>query len=315
MIRVLSTILALVLMVSAGTAAATDRAIWTWEQATFGMVQDRGAGDSAIAFLRSKRIRTIYLYADFYRGENLGGPQAALYRLFVQRLHRGGLRVYALLGSAYLHTEEYVLPEHREDALAMFRQVLAYNAAAKPGERFDGVNLDIEPHVLDQWAEHKRELLGQFLDLGQALMELKRTSGQSLEVGPAIPFWYDGIALEWHGHTKPASEHVLDVYDYIALMDYRDHAEGPDGIISNGIEELKYAQRLHKKLIVGVDVAPNEVQKVSFDHLAEQDLERELALAERVFRGYRAFSGFAIHHFDGYQQWLARLSDPPAPRP
>jgi hypothetical protein len=313
--RLHSVAVTLIMTVGTSAIAAAERAIWSWEQASSAMVQDRAVGEAAIAFLRSKRIRTIYLYSDIYQGRNLDDPQAARYRQFIRRVHRRGLRAYALLGSAYLHTEEYVLPEHREAALAMFQRVLAYNAASGPEERFDGVNLDIEPHLLDHWPEQKLHLLGQFLDLGQALMELKRDSGQSLKVGPAIPFWYDGIALEWHGRIKAASEHVLDVYDYVALMDYRDHAEGADGIVSNGIDELQYAQQLHKKLVIGVDVAPNEIQKVSFDHLVEQDLERELALAEHAFRGYRAFAGFAIHDFDGYQKWLVRVNGLQASQP
>ncbi|HEX9474141.1 MAG TPA: hypothetical protein VF931_08115 [Steroidobacteraceae bacterium] len=298
--------LALALLLGARTLPAAERAIWAWEQVSYAMVQDRSAGDAAIAFLRSKHIRTVYLYADAFQGQNLVQDRADLYRQFIRRLHGKGLRAYALLGSAYLHTEGYVLPEHRADALAMFQRVLDYNAAARPGERFDGINLDIEPHVLDQWAQQKMQLLEQFLDLGQALMELKRASGQSLLVGPAIPFWLDGIVMDWHGTTKPVSELVIDVYDYVALMDYRDHAAGADGIVSHAEDKMAYAARRHKQLVIGVDLSASEIQKISFDHLAEADLERELALTEAAFRGSRAFAGFALHHFEAYQSWLAR---------
>jgi len=270
------------------------------------MVRDPASGEDAIAFLRAQHIRTLYLYADAYNGENLLEARPELYRQFISRLHRRGMRAYALLGSAYLHTEAYVLPERRTEALAMFQRVLDFNAAASGDERFDGVNLDIEPHILDQWPEQKMQLLRQFLDLGAALMELKQASGQSLVVGPAIPFWLDGIELDWHGATRTVSEHVLGIYDYAALMDYRDHALGRDGIVSNAADEMASAERMHKRLVIGVDVTPDEIQKVSFDHLAEADLERELALAARAFRHNRAFAGFAIHHFRGYQQWLAR---------
>jgi tetratricopeptide (TPR) repeat protein len=286
--------------------AAAERAIWTWEQASYAMVRERAVGEDALAFLRAQHIRTLYLYADAYNGENLLEAQPGLYRQFIARLHRRGMRAYALLGSAYLHTEAYVLPEHRDEALAMFQRVLAYNATAGSDERFDGVNLDIEPHILDQWPEQKSQLLRQFLDLGAALMALKQASGQSLAVGPAIPFWLDGIVLDWHGATRPVSEHVLGIYDYAALMDYRDHALGRDGIVSNAADEMASAERMGKQLVIGVDVTPDEIQKVSFDHLAATDLERELALAARAFRHQRAFAGFAIHHFSAYRQWLLR---------
>jgi hypothetical protein len=270
------------------------------------MVEDVAAADDAVAFLRSKQIKTVYLYADAFQGRILIESRPELYRQLVRRLHREGLHVYALLGSAYLNTEEYVLPERRQVALTMFQRVLSYNALVDPDERFDGVNLDIEPHILDQWSERKNQLLLQFLDLGQAFMRLKKESGQSLLVGPAIPFWLDGIELEWNGKNKPVSEHVIDIYDYVALMDYRNHAAGGDGLISHAEDEMAYAGRHSRKVVIGVEVTPNELLKVSFNHLTEPDLERELALTAIAFQGKKAFAGFAIHHYRGYRVWLER---------
>lgn len=299
-------LIAVWLLVSAGAAfaAPAQRAVWTWEKDSYAVVEDTAAAEDAIAFLRSKKIQTMYLYADAYQGRNLVAESPLLYRRFISRLHRRGLGAYALLGSAYLHTEAYMLPEKRQEALAMFQRILDYNAAAKPEERFDGINLDIEPHILDQWDTQRDQLLLQYLDLGQALMELKRKSGQILAVGPAIPFWLDGIVLEWNGEKKPVSEHVIDTYDYVALMDYRDHAAGRDGMISHAESEMKYAGKVQRKVVIGVELTPNEIRKVSFNHLGEKDLKRELALVEKAFGREPAFSGFALHHFRGYKVWL-----------
>lgn len=294
------------LMLPLGTASAADRAVWTWEKDSYAMLDDPKQADDAITFLRAKGIGTIYLYADAYQQRNLIRDQPEKYRAFIRLLHRRGLRAYALLGSAYLHTEEYILPERREVALAMFRQVLRYNRTSQPSERFDGINLDIEPHILDAWPAQKMQLLEQYLDLSAAFMQLKRQSGLSLEVGPAIPFWLDGIELDWHGRKKRVSDHVIDTYDYVALMDYRDHADGGDGIVSHAMDELEYAARRKRRVVIGVEVTPNEITKVSFDHLSEADMERELALVEKGVAGQPAFAGFAIHHFRGYQKWLER---------
>jgi hypothetical protein len=302
----LLTAMGLLMSAGAAFAAPAERAVWTWEKESYAMVEDIAAADDAMAFFRSKKIRIVYLYADEYQGRNLIENRPELYRQLVRRLHRAGLQVYALLGSAYLNTEEYVLPERRQAALAMFQRVLAYNALVDPDERFDGVNLDIEPHILAQWSERKNQLLLQFLDLGQAFMQLKKTSGQSLLVGPAIPFWLDGIELEWNGKNKPVSEHVIDIYDYVALMDYRDHAAGGDGLISHAMDEMAYAGRHSRKVVIGVEVTPNELLKVSFNHLTEPDMERELTLTANAFQGEEAFAGFAIHHYRGYRVWLER---------
>ena len=299
-------LLLVIIVLVPGLSAAAGRAVWTWEAESYAMLENGDNGDEAIAFLRAKDIDTIYLYADGFRNRNLIRDQPELYRKLIGKLHRRRVKAYALLGSAYLHTEEYMLPAKRDEALAMFQRVLDYNATAAPEERFDGVNLDIEPHILPQWRRDKTELLRQFLDLGAALMELKRASGQPLAVGPAIPFWLDGIELEWRGSTRPVSEHVIDSYDYVALMDYRDHADGRDGLVAHAQDEIDYASSHGRRVVIGVEVTPNEIQKVSFDHLAEADMERELALVERAFRDQPGFAGFAIHHFRGYRKWLGR---------
>lgn len=301
------------------SAGQADRAVWTWEKDSYALVEDTGTAEEAITFLRSKKANTLYLYADAYGGKNLIESSPDLYRGFIRRLHENGMRAYALLGSAYLHTEEYMLPGRQKRALAMLGRVLKYNAASAPEERFDGANLDIEPHILDQWDTERDKLLLAYLDMGRKLMALKRKSGAELAVGPAIPFWLDGIELKWNGGKKPVSEHVQDTYDYVALMDYRDHAEGRDSIISLAAEELKYAAGKGRKVVIGVDTSPGELDKVSFNHLEEADLERELGLAEKAFAAEPAFAGFAIHHYRSYRNWLEKSpekkAEPPAAAP
>jgi len=113
MIRTSLIALGLLALFVARTSAAAERAIWTWEQASYAMLEDRAAADAAIAFLRSKHIGTVYLYADAYQERNLPEARPNLYRQLIRRLHARRLHTFALLGSAHLHTEAYVLPEHR----------------------------------------------------------------------------------------------------------------------------------------------------------------------------------------------------------
>ncbi len=294
------------LLLCAVPASAAPRAVWTWEKDSYEILESTAAAAAAEDFLRSKGIDTIFLYADSYGGRCLITEKPELYRAFIKDLHSRGMRAYALLGSAYLHTEAYVLPAKRREAAAMLKRVLRYNAAAKPGERFDGVNLDIEPHILDEWDHSRDRLLLDFLDLGRALMAEKRRSGLALKIGPAIPFWLDGIKLKWNGRLKPVSEHTQDIYDYVALMDYRDHADGRDGMVRHASNELAYAGRRGRKVMIGVETTPNEIKKVSFNHLTEADMERELAAAEAAFAKKPAFAGFVIHHYRGYRVWLDR---------
>lgn len=287
-------------------AAPAPRAIWTWEEESYAMLDQASAVDEAITFFKAHGITTVYLYADSFRERNDIVDDPKRYKTVIKRLHGAGLQVYALLGSGYLQTERYILPAFRAPAVAMARRIFDYNAKAESDERFDGINLDIEPHILDEWPAKKFELLGHFLDMSAAIMAEKRRYGQAIEIGPAIPFWWDGIELSWQGKRRHVSEHAQELYDYVALMDYRDHAQGPDGLISHASDEMAYGLKAGKRVLVGVETTPNEIQKVSFNHLTEADMERELGATEAHFRNQKAFGGFVVHHYRGYRQWLQK---------
>ncbi|THC44532.1 hypothetical protein [Massilia sp. Mn16-1_5] len=301
-------LLAALLLASAFAAAHAEptapRAIWTWEEDSYAMLEQPAAAGRAIDFLKSKSIDTVFLYADAFGGRNLIKEQPQLYRRLIRRLHASGMKAYALLGSGYLHTERYVLPKHRAEALAMLQRVLDYNKAAAPEERFDGINVDIEPHILAEWSTRKMALLREFVELSSALMAAKQASGQALPIGPAIPFWLDGLNVEYKGVTKPVSQHVQDLYDYVALMDYRDRALGGDGIVSHAMDELTYADKVGKQVLIGVETLPNAIKKVSFEHLREADMERELGITAKTVGGMKPFGGFVIHHYGQYRRWL-----------
>ncbi len=288
----------------AANAHATQRAVWIWEQASYAMVESTAAADHAFDFLRRRQVGTLYLYADAWQGRNLLVDTPGAYRNFISRAHREGFKVYALLGSADLRTEEYVLPERRAQALAMMQRVLAYNAAADAGARFDGVNYDIEPHLLDAWDTRRTELLHDYVALTAAFMALKRDSGQTLAIGPSMPFWYDGAQVTWEGRLRPVSELVIDLCDYVTLMDYRNIAEGSDGIIDHAADEMRYSARVGKQVVIGLELGPSEPRKITFRHLREADLARAIDLTTQAYRDSPAFAGFALHHYQRYMEWI-----------
>ena len=286
------------------TPAPGDRAAWVWERDSYAMVESRTMADEAFAFLRDKGVNVLYLYADAWQGRNLIVDRPEAYRRFIARAHDEGFKVYALLGSAYLETEEYVLPGRLGDAGAMFQRVLDYNAAAAEGERFDGVNYDIEPHLLDAWDTRRTALLLGFLDMTADFARRRKAAGQTLAIGPAMPFWWDNIAIDWRGRTRPMSEHVADLTDYVALMDYRNEAEGNDGIVDHAEAEIAYAARSGRKVVIGLELTPSEPRKVTFNHLTETDLARAMRLTERALGDNPAFGGFVLHHYRGYVEWV-----------
>jgi hypothetical protein len=288
-------------------AQPSGRALWLWERETFEALEQANARTALLEFLARHRVSTVYLYADSWRGRNPIAQDPARYRTLLAELRARGVEPYALLGSAPLDTPTYILPENRLLAEAMLARVLDYNAAAAPGERFAGLNIDIEPYLLDDWDERRGERALQYLELSRRLVAMVRESGQDLAVGPASPFWFDGVRdVVFEGASKPLSEHVMDVHDYVALMDYRDFAEGPDGILYHAESEVAYADRTGKALVVGVEASRDELDKVSFYEEGLEAMEAELAVVVRAWGGRPGFGGIALHHYRSLRALEAR---------
>lgn len=283
-----------------------QRAVWVWEEDSYAMLERTDRAADAVRFLKREGIDTVYLYADAHDGRNLLLQQPQRYAQLIGLLHRQGLQVHALLGSWPLHTERYIFAENRDKALQMVQRVLDYNQSAVPEARFDGINLDIEPHVLDDWSNRREQYLQMFMALSEAWMALKRRMNQPIQIGPAIAFWLDGIVVRHAGQTKPASEHLQDIYDHVVLMDYRDHAHGPDGILSHAQDELAYGRKIGKRVMLGIETSDSEIRKLSFFHKRPAQMEQELALVRQALQDEPAFAGFVIHHYSSYRQWLGR---------
>jgi len=282
-------------------SASPPRATWVWEDDPFRLLDDAAFRAETIRSLKNRRIGTVYLYADAFQGRNPLVHEPDRYRRLIAAFHERGIAVQALLGSIDLHTERYILPELRTAAERMFREVLDYNRRAEPTERFDGVNLDIEPYILDDWRPRREERAGQYLDLCARYRRMRDEAGAPLAVGPAMPFWFDGIAVSWSVETAPLSEHVQRIFDYVAIMDYRDHALGRDGIVSHAQDEIAFADRIGRKVVIGVETLRTTPPKVTFYEEGSNALERELTLTTEAFRDRPSFAGFAIHHWETYR--------------
>ena len=285
------------------SAIAAPRAVWIWEEDAFRMLETDEAQREVETFLEQQHISTIFIYADEFNGRNILVNEPKKYRKLIARAHARGFKVFALLGSAYLRTQEYILQEKRRAAKRMFGSVLDFNRdTPDASSRFDGVNIDIEPYLLDDWATGRPVRGRQYLDLSAEFMRMKAAAGSSLIVGPAMPFWYDGIEdVEWNGQRRKLNEFVQDIYDYVTIMDYRNVAEGSDGIVSNAQDELDYADRINKKVMIGVETLQTTPAKVTFFGKGNKYFEAQLELAESAMTQHRSFGGFVVHHLKPYR--------------
>ncbi|MDF2506567.1 MAG: hypothetical protein K0Q52_426 [Microbacterium sp.] len=305
-----------------------DRAMWIWERASYEAVFDEDARDRLGAVMDdtttfgSDPIRTIYLGVDKYGTTDMLRDSRDEVAAFVEWARARGYHVQATVAGGTRPPYLGALEQFEHFAVDEFEKVLDYNLAVPESARFDGINVDIEPYILSDWKlPDSGGLPNRWLEILDTLIERRDASGLPVLVGPAIPRWLDSSAcctsISWNGQTKPLSDHIQDMTDYIAIMDYRDTADGSAGIIAQAQHEIDYANQIGKphSVVVGIETkdlsGTGDPETVTFWEEGRTYLEGELDKTYAAFQGDASFGGIAMHHYDDLLMLPSAWDDAP----
>jgi hypothetical protein len=233
------------------------KATWVWNTAELLEAPDRMI--SLFDFLQGEGFDRVFLQLPGVPDRpSLPGELAIdveAMRPVVAALNARGMQVYALDGYA-----RYALPEFHEGVLSTVDHVASYNRDVLPDERFHGVRYDIEPYLLPGFhGPDRARLITGLLQLTEA--SVQRAHAADLVYGADIPFWYDAlpeetydrITVPYGGVEKAISEHIIDLVDEVAIMDYRTTAHGADGTVRHGTGELEYANARGKPVLIALE--------------------------------------------------------------
>jgi hypothetical protein len=291
-----------------------DRAMWIWERASYEAVFNTAARDRLgtvmddTATFGSDPIRTIYLGVDRYGTTDMLRDSRDEVAAFVTWARERGYHVQATVAGGTRPPYLGALAQFEHFAVDEFEKVLDYNLSVPEAARFDGINVDIEPYSLTEWKEPGNVLPQRWLEVLDTLMARRDASGLPVLVGPAIPRWLDTSAcctsVTWNGQTKPLSDHIQDLTDYVSIMDYRDTADGGAGIIAQAQHEIDYANQIGKpdSVVIGIETkdlaGTGDPETVTFWEEGRTYLEGELDKTYAAFAGEASFGGIAMHHYD-----------------
>ncbi|MGP4039717.1 hypothetical protein ACTWP4_07425 [Gracilibacillus sp. D59] len=286
--------------VSAETTAGKDKAMWAWfPNQDINTVAGR---KEMIAFSKEKGINVIYLNIGERDSDPYLETHPEQYREFIRLAHANDIKVYALDGAAeWAKQENYKIP------ISRMLNVFMYNHNSTGEEQFDGIQFDIEPYLLDEWdTDGRGQLIQEYLNVLKVLNHMADAYGKNhdFDFMAAIPFWFDGERYEttYHGKTKPLSDHVMDIVSNVALMAYRDFAEGRDSIIYHTEHEVEYANEIGAKAVIGVETQYLEpYEKVSFFEEGETYMNNQLQIVDQIYFDQLGYGGQAIHKYQSYQ--------------
>lgn len=231
---------------------------------------------------------------------------------FIRRAHAHRIEVFALFGDT-----AYVLPPGHAAIVGeagLLNTILAFNSLYQEG--FDGIQSDIEPYYDGATgAPTDLSVVGPpYLDITARMAEriaaFRHANERRFVFEAAIPFWYgmpgdDGSApkeISYAGTVATMDWHLLRLVDSVAVMAYRDVAEGANGLIALAAPTLQIAETLHKDVLVALETQkPNPRYGVTANltlfEEGQRGLVRMMSKISEHYAGHPAYRGIALHHY------------------
>lgn len=312
------------------------RAMWVWS--TERLVSDRDECAQLVKFCQSQNIGQLWMQLPYSREETVPSHPAETksaaakvrcvitlqeeLRALLEQAHQGGIRIHALDGAP-----EFAQKEMHHIPLAVVDAVIEFNRRSPASQRFAGVHFDNEPYLLPGWRlpERRETILQEFLDLN-AECQRRIREAPGLEFGVDIPFWWNATdpatgrpvaEVAYGGKRQAASLHCIDLLDNVGVMNYRDSADGADGMIAHGRQLLSYADQAGRaKVYMGVETywePPTPVWFVLGPTRAAW--ERALKQPDSPLANISRFHGFRIRLFDDGQHLHVGLEHSASPTP
>lgn len=268
--------------------AEEHKATWLWDASIIAEQTPE-----IIAFSKEQGVDTIFLQIQ-------DEVPAATYRKFIAAAGQAEIEVHGLNGHA-----DWAYEEKLDEGLAFIERVRAYNAASAKNERFEGIQLDVEPYQLKRWENEESSVIAEWQNNMKAWTKAGEDAG--LYMSAAIPFWLDARqSAEGEGTF---SRWVISHFDAVAIMAYRDSGQQMYDLSK---EELDEADDLGKKVWIGAELADtHEGDHLTFFRKPVSNMNEEMAKVFDLGSSHSSFAGVAVHH---YEAWYAKENGIPLAR-
>jgi hypothetical protein len=286
----------------------TEMAVWEWRDVS---AMDQISLDQLFLCLKKEKINTVFVsinpYLDYLEAPD---PQKRLPGItnftsslsrFVYLSNQQGITVHALAGGPKWTRKEHF---YLNDLVLAY--LSNYNQSASSSSRLVGIQWDIEPYTLPDFANNPEYDQKIYLDLISRLATRVSRLSPSLSFGLAIPTWFadtqDGNSLvTWKDSQKVMLKHLLDILapvnsSYLVVMDYRNTATGPDGSIARAAASMKlinYKQSV--KVYLGQESGDHQPAKITFWGKSKNEMKQAVQELYQSYSTNPAFEGFAIN--------------------
>lgn len=278
------------------------RSLWVWK---IDPVENNRHREQLFRLCRRASISILYQFFPEFTERPEEGYLKNMAE-FLRDAHQNELKVEALTGNPV-----WSLAENHHLLINWIKFFLDYNASRTPEERIDGVSVDVEPYLTKEWELNREKIKSDYIELLKKCRELIDSYQQDFRLGVAIPFFYD---QEDGGEFE---KKILDLVDYIALMDYFDT---PKEIIEHARAHIKLANKANRRVAIGIETQDLVEMKQgkrrnTFKEEGWEEMERRLKKVGEEFYYEPSFEGFAIHCYYSYKLMTRHRNVPTKERP
>ncbi len=264
----------------------------------------------------SKKINVLYLTVDEYLDISDSGDEKAVSHYeeslnkFIALSKEKGVAVDAEGGG-----RDWAKPEHAWKAHKLLQFVADYNSRHEYD--FRGIQYDIEPYLLPEYEENKKEVLTAYVELVDALShetEKFTTDDKQVQLSFVIPHFYDA-SQQWtpkvtlNGREDYSYGHIVRSLNrlpkaQVIVMAYRNFIDGTNGALHLALEEVRFASRnaSNVKIVVAQETGKVEPDYVTFYGRSSSELASQVAVLQNDLSSERSFGGIAIHYLDTFAE-------------
>ncbi len=297
-------------------------AVWDWSNI---QTKKPKALQDMASFMHMHQLNAVYvdigIYADILNGQDTQRRTSDRQKLetaidaYVTAMQERGIRVFAAAGdTSWSDGDKQRIP------LGILAFVQEYNTHHRDAQ-LAGMEFDIESYNQEGFSTGsetvKSLVLVDYLTMADRLVqangEYVNKTHQKLELGFAVPYWFDNEngnipSVTWGEKTGPVLFHLMDRLNSlpqsnIVVMAYRNAARGNDGVIAHARTEVDYARLKapRVRVIIGQEVNDVEPAKITYYGDTRTELSAQYGYVKDELGRSDVFGGLAINDLAGYQ--------------
>lgn len=276
------------------------KALWHWH--TKETLPYKEQSIALLELCQAQGITDLYCQVPYsYEDEKVELHLVEQQREFNSAALERGIAVHVLDGDP-----SFIFQRNHSRVIRLIEAIEDFNKHSVPRERYRGIHLDNEPHVLKEWQDDQQrsDLIYQYIQLNRQLSHM--TKSLDMDYGVDIPFWWDAhdsegrarFTYDSDSRKQPILEVLFPLLDNVGVMSYRDRVTGPNGVVAHCLGEFELGERLGTAVFASVElgVGPDVEPGTTFGVHPWRYFRGQLDSLERILAHLPGCAGLAIHH-------------------